>query len=152
MGEASVNELPAMLDRQRRAFVADGPPSVAVRRDRIDRLMALLLDNTDAFVEAMAADYGTRSEAASLFTEVVGIISVVEHTRSDSTRSATIDRWWAAICRSALPGPPRRRSGTHCGSAPTLHCGLRGCARTVGSNAATRTPPDQLHAQLVERN
>lgn len=82
MGEASVNELPAMLDRQRRAFQADGPPSVAVRRDRIDRLMALLLDNTDAFVEAMAADYGTRSEAASLFTEVVGIISVVEHTRS----------------------------------------------------------------------
>ena len=82
MGEASVNELSAMLDRQRRAFLTDGPPSVAVRRERIDRLMALLLDNTDAFVEAMDADYGTRSEAASLFTEVVGIISVVEHTRS----------------------------------------------------------------------
>jgi len=82
MGETSVNELPAMLDRQRRAFLADGPATVAVRRDRIDRLMALLLDNTDGFVEAMAADYGTRSEAASLFTEVVGIISVVEHTRS----------------------------------------------------------------------
>ncbi|HEY9303253.1 MAG TPA: aldehyde dehydrogenase family protein [Mycobacterium sp.] len=71
-----------MLDRQRRAFLADGPPSAAVRRNRIDRLMALLLDNADAFIEAMAADYGTRSEAASLFTEVVGIISVVEHTRS----------------------------------------------------------------------
>jgi coniferyl-aldehyde dehydrogenase len=81
MGEASFDELPVMLDRQRRAFLTDGPPSVAVRRERIDRLMALLLDNTDAFVEAMDADYGTRSEAASLFTEVVGIISVVEHTR-----------------------------------------------------------------------
>jgi coniferyl-aldehyde dehydrogenase len=75
-------ELSAMLDRQRRAFLADGPPSVAIRLDRIDRLMALLLDNTDAFVEAMAADYGTRSKAASLFTEVVGMMSVVEHTRS----------------------------------------------------------------------
>jgi hypothetical protein len=72
MGEASVNELPAMLDRQRRAFLADGPPSVAVRRERIDRLMALLLDNTDAF---------------------------------------------AAICRSALPAPPRRRSAIRCDSA-----------------------------------
>jgi coniferyl-aldehyde dehydrogenase len=71
-----------MLERQRQAFLAEGPPSVAVRRNRIDRLMALLLDNTDAFVEAMAADYGTRSKAATLFTEVVGIISVVEHTRS----------------------------------------------------------------------
>jgi coniferyl-aldehyde dehydrogenase len=71
-----------MLGRQRRAFLADGRPGVETRLGRIDRLMALLLDNTDAFVEAMAADYGTRSKAASLFTEVVGIMSVVEHTRS----------------------------------------------------------------------
>lgn len=71
-----------MLERQRQAFLAEGPPSVEVRRHRIDRLMALLLDNSDAFIDAMAADYGTRSKAASLFTEIVGIISVVEHTRS----------------------------------------------------------------------
>lgn len=82
---SSVGERTALattLERQRRAFLAEGPPDVAVRRNRIDRLMALLLDNTDAFIDAMAADYGTRSRAASLFTEVVGIISVVEHTRS----------------------------------------------------------------------
>lgn len=71
-----------MLDRQRRSFVAEGPPTAAVRRNRIDRLMALLLDNSDAFIDAMAADYGTRSKAASLFTEIIGITSVVEHTRS----------------------------------------------------------------------
>ena len=41
-----------------------------------------MLDNTDAFVDAMAADFGTRSRAASLFTEVVGMIPVIEHTRS----------------------------------------------------------------------
>jgi coniferyl-aldehyde dehydrogenase len=74
--------LRASLDRQRRSFIAEGPPSVAVRRNRIDRLLALVLDNTDAFVEAMAADYGTRSKPASLFTEVVGMIGVIEHTRS----------------------------------------------------------------------
>lgn len=72
----------ATLERQRRAFVDAGPPSLALRRHRIDRLLALVLDNTDAFVEAMAADFGTRSRAASLFTEVVGMIPVIEHTRS----------------------------------------------------------------------
>lgn len=71
-----------MLARQRQAFLAEGPPRARVRRNRIDRLMALLLDNSDAFIDAMAADYGTRSKAASLFTEIVGITSVVEHTRS----------------------------------------------------------------------
>ena len=44
--------------------------------------MALVLDNTDAFVDAMAADFGTRSKAATLFTEVIGMVSVIEHTRS----------------------------------------------------------------------
>jgi coniferyl-aldehyde dehydrogenase len=70
------------LDRQRRAFVADGPPSPDVRRNRIDRLLALVLEDTDAFVDAMAADFGTRSRAATLFTEVVGMIPVIEHTRA----------------------------------------------------------------------
>src|SRR5690349_6177822 len=72
----------ALLERQRQAFIAAGPPSVGLRRNRIDRLLALVLDNTDAFVDAMATDFGTRSRAASLFTEVVGIIPVIEHTRS----------------------------------------------------------------------
>jgi coniferyl-aldehyde dehydrogenase len=76
------SQLQTMLERQRRAFVADGPPSGAARRNRIDRLLALVLDNTDDFVDAMGADFGTRSRAASLFTEVVGMIPVIEHTRS----------------------------------------------------------------------
>jgi coniferyl-aldehyde dehydrogenase len=75
-------DLGAILDRQRRAFADDGPPGLALRRNRIDRLMALVLDNTDEFVDAMAADFGTRSKAATLFTEVIGMVSVIEHTRS----------------------------------------------------------------------
>ncbi len=75
-------ELETLLQHQRAAFVAQGPPDLDVRLNRIDRLSALVLDNTDAFVTAMDADFGTRSRAASLFTEVVGIIPVIEHTRS----------------------------------------------------------------------
>ena len=58
------------------------PADVALRRNRIDRLLALVLDNADAFVDAMAADFGTRPRAGSLFTEILGMISVIEHTRS----------------------------------------------------------------------
>ncbi|MGE2720396.1 coniferyl aldehyde dehydrogenase [Mycolicibacterium celeriflavum] len=72
----------AVLEGQRRAFLADGPPSVAERRHRIDRLLSLVLDNADEFVDAMAADYGTRPKTGSLFTEILGMISVIEHTRS----------------------------------------------------------------------
>lgn len=77
-----MTDLLNLLEKQRQSFVADGPPGVAVRRHRIDRLMAMVLDNTDAFVDAMAADFGTRSRSASLATELVGMVPVIEHTRS----------------------------------------------------------------------
>ncbi|MBX7455764.1 coniferyl aldehyde dehydrogenase [Mycolicibacterium sp. 3033] len=74
--------IPHVLERQRASFVADGPPGPALRRNRIDRLLALVLDNSDDFVDAMAADFGTRPRTGSLFTEIMGMISVIEHTRS----------------------------------------------------------------------
>lgn len=72
----------ASLERQRQSFVAEGPPSVGVRRNRIDRLLALVLDNADEFVDAMRADFGTRPATGTMFTEILGMISVIEHTRS----------------------------------------------------------------------
>jgi coniferyl-aldehyde dehydrogenase len=77
-----VDHVRAILERQRTAFMAEGPPTVAVRRNRIDRLLALVLDNADEFIAAMEADFGTRPKTGSLFTEVLGMISVIEHTRS----------------------------------------------------------------------
>ncbi|GAB3237315.1 coniferyl aldehyde dehydrogenase [Mycolicibacterium hippocampi] len=77
-----VMSLDEVLHRQRQAFLADGPPDAALRRNRIDRLLALVLDNADDFVDAMAADFGTRPRAGSLFTEILGMISVIEHTRA----------------------------------------------------------------------
>lgn len=81
-GAVDVDAIRVVLERQRAAFLAEGPPSVAVRRNRIDRLLALVLDNADDFVDAMQADFGTRPKTGSLFTEVLGMVSVIEHTRS----------------------------------------------------------------------
>ena len=73
----------AILESQRAAFTADGTPDLTLRRNRIDRLLALVLDNADDFVDAMARDFGTRPRAGSLFTEIMGMISVIEHTRAN---------------------------------------------------------------------
>ncbi len=96
----------AVLARQRQAFLGDGPPSVAVRRNRIDRLLALVLDNADTFVDAMATDFGTRPRAGTLFTEVLGMTSVIEHTRSHVPQWM----WTTHLMRGATlraAGPPR---------------------------------------------
>jgi len=81
-GAIGVDSLRASLERQRAAFLAEGPPGVAVRRHRIDRLLALVLDNADDLIDAMQADFGTRPKTGALFTEVLGMVSVIEHTRS----------------------------------------------------------------------
>ncbi|MCX5045356.1 coniferyl aldehyde dehydrogenase [Aldersonia sp. NBC_00410] len=84
------DELRAVLELQRESFLRAGPPDVALRRNRIDRLLALVLDNTDAFVDALVADFGSKSRTGTLFTEILGMMSVIEHTRSN------IPRWMRA--------------------------------------------------------
>lgn len=81
-GSASTATPAADLERLRSAFIADGPPPAAVRRNRIDRLLAMVLDHTDDFVDATACDFGSRSKSAALFAELLGMIAVIEHTRA----------------------------------------------------------------------
>jgi hypothetical protein len=57
-----------LLEAQRRAFETDPPPSLAVRRSRMDRLLAALLNNVDALADALGADSGQRSRAATMAT------------------------------------------------------------------------------------
>ncbi|WP_174187855.1 coniferyl aldehyde dehydrogenase [Nocardia barduliensis] len=85
-----------MLDLQRRAFLREGPPSAAVRRDRIDRLLAMVLDNIDDFADAMSRDFGTRSRTGTLFAEILGMLTAFEHTRSH------VARWMRPVRASRL--------------------------------------------------
>ncbi|MEU4312277.1 coniferyl aldehyde dehydrogenase [Nocardia sp. NPDC024068] len=86
-GPASADgrDLAAILESQRQAFLREGPPSAALRRERIDRLLAMVLDNTDAYVEALTADFGTRSRTGTLFAEITGMLTAVEYVRSHLT-------------------------------------------------------------------
>jgi coniferyl-aldehyde dehydrogenase len=76
-------DLQSCFVAQRRAFDAEPNPSFAVRRNRLDRLLALTERNEDAIVAAIAADFGTRSSQetrlAELFMVTVGIRHVRRH-------------------------------------------------------------------------
>ena len=104
--------LGVMLDRQRRAIMADVPA-------------------TDAFVDAMAADFGTRSRAATLFTEFIGMISVTEHTRSHVVQRMRPTKLMRAArpCGIACPLSAQqfepRRGGAQWRFGPTERLGWR---------------------------
>jgi coniferyl-aldehyde dehydrogenase len=84
--DAQVPDMRRMLDVQRAAFLAEGPPDARERALRIDRLLALLLENAHALAEAMSQDFGHRPHELSLATDVFGIVPSIKHTRKHFRR------------------------------------------------------------------
>jgi coniferyl-aldehyde dehydrogenase len=79
--DAAPARLQALLDRQRSAFLAEGPPSAVVRRDRIDRLSMAVLEHADDLAEAPLLDFGNRPLATSIGSDVLGSLPDIDHAR-----------------------------------------------------------------------
>ncbi len=73
--------LGAILDRQRQAALAEGAPSLAKRREWLDRAIGLLVDFKRDIVDCLAADFGHRSNHATLVTDIYGAIEPLRHAR-----------------------------------------------------------------------
>jgi coniferyl-aldehyde dehydrogenase len=74
-------EMQSTLLLQRKSFIAAMPESMAVRRDRMDRAIALLVDHAEAFAKAVSADFGHRSKEQTLLTDIMPSISAMKHAR-----------------------------------------------------------------------
>lgn len=75
-------ELRSLLEAQRSAQLAAGPPSLAERRHRLDRLVLLLTENADEFSAALNADFGNRPRVVNQLSEIAGILPDIATTRS----------------------------------------------------------------------
>lgn len=96
-------QLTATLARMKQAHLADGPASLALRRDRLDRAIALLLDNRDAIVAAVSADFGNRSREQTLLSDIGGSVASLKHCREH------LSEWMQAQSHpSPFPGSEAR--------------------------------------------
>ncbi len=87
----------ATLDAQKAAQLRKGPPSPALRKDRLTRCIDLLLTHKDDFVDAMNADFGVRSRDMTLLTDIAGAITPLKHAR------ASLERWMKPQRRKVTP-------------------------------------------------
>ena len=87
-----MTEMEATLDAQRRAFMAELPVTLAVRRDRLRRAAALVRDHADAFCDALSEDFGHRSREQSLVTDIAGSIAPLTHALKHLERWARRER------------------------------------------------------------
>ncbi len=74
-------DLQSILQKQKAAFTAAMPEAMSVRRDRIDRAIALLIDNKDEFARAVSADFGHRSTEQTLMTDIMPSVSAMKHAK-----------------------------------------------------------------------
>jgi len=71
---------------QRKAFAAERDPTLAVRRDRLDRLAALIAANEADIVAAITADFGVRPAQETRLAELFMVMAGIRHARRNLAR------------------------------------------------------------------
>lgn len=69
----------ALLQRQRAAFTAELPVGAAIRQDRLKRAIDLVLKGKDRLAAALSEDFGHRSVAMSMMTDMMASVGPLKH-------------------------------------------------------------------------
>jgi coniferyl-aldehyde dehydrogenase len=84
---STIDRMNSVLAAQRAAFTKELPVSAAVRKDRLARAVAMMVDQGKRFADAMSEDFGHRSQEQSMVTDIVASISALKYT------SKQLDKW-----------------------------------------------------------
>jgi coniferyl-aldehyde dehydrogenase len=84
-------------DAMRAAQRNEPPADAAMRRNRLDRLAALVRDNQDAIAAAISADFGQRSAEETALLEVFPSLGGIKHARKHVRRWMRVRRHWAGF-------------------------------------------------------
>ena len=76
-------ELNRTLEVQQAAFKNEGPVALATRIDRIDRCIAMLVDNQQAICDAVNKDFGNRSRYATLMMDVMNSVGSLKFVKKN---------------------------------------------------------------------
>ncbi|MDA0979218.1 MAG: aldehyde dehydrogenase family protein, partial [Proteobacteria bacterium] len=79
--ELTYEDMLAVLNRQKKAYLDEGVVTAETRIDRLDRAINILKKHGKALSEAMAADFGHRSLDQSKLTDIDGAIGPLEHAK-----------------------------------------------------------------------
>ena len=83
----TLQEMESVLKLQKKLHIEEGPASIELRKDRLNRCISMLKEYSDEIIEALQKDFGNRDPKASFFTEIVSTIGVLEHAIKN------IDKW-----------------------------------------------------------
>ena len=95
--ERAIAELHAAFEAQKQAFAADRSPTLAERRSRIERLMAMVLAKRKQIAAAVAEDFGSHPVGASDLIEVLGVLGRARYVLDH------LEQWMRPLPRETDP-------------------------------------------------
>lgn len=95
--DTPLSRLGEILELQKDAQSREGPPSAAIRRARIDRLIGMLVENAAPIAEAIDADFGGRAKVVSRLADIASSIESLKHARNH------LERWMRPEKRPVTP-------------------------------------------------
>ena len=129
------SELNTLLERQKAAFLADGPVSYETRIKRLNKLIELLVDNQQALCDALDADYGGRSPRMSRMAEIMGAVNNAKNAKKN------LKKWMK---------PEKRKSPVPMnlvGAKTTLHYQPKG---VIGNMTPWNVPVGMVFSPMVD--
>lgn len=104
---ASPDDMAGSLNKQRAAQARDGAPDLAMRADRLDRAVAMLVNNRRALTDAVAADFGHRSKDTTDVADIAVSISALKHAKKNLGRWMKPERRGVEFPMGLLGGKAR---------------------------------------------
>ena len=77
--DTSLDIMTEKLTRLKKPFLESFNPSVTLRKDRINRIIKLIEENSDDIHSSLSKDFGSRHEQISQLTDTLATISHAKH-------------------------------------------------------------------------
>lgn len=100
--------LAELLQMQKDSYRQEGPPPIAVRRDRLDRLKSALTSHTEELARAINADFGTRCPAMSRLGDVGYTVTQIAELRTSVHKWVKAERSHRLLKAAGLSQEVRR--------------------------------------------
>ena len=86
MTNSTITEMKKVLDLQKQLHIQEGPPSVQLRKDRLDRCVSMVKKYQNPIILALQEDFGNRDPVMSVATEILSAIGPLEHAKKNLSR------------------------------------------------------------------
>ena len=98
MNDLVISEMKRVLELQKSKHIEEGPPSLELRKDRLDRCINMVNKYQSEIISALQNDFGNRDPVMSMATEVMSSVGPLEHAKKNLSK-------WMKTEKRKLGGP-----------------------------------------------